>query len=137
MLTVYIIINDIILHSDNQTRLITETGYSGIIEINHDGSWRGICDDGWGLNDATVACTQLGFRGAVRSISSLTRPEAEFWLTSVACEGHERYLDHCSFKSWDVPNCNRFEYAGIVCTPNGELMFVCLFVCLFTCLLLL
>ena len=77
-----------------------------------------------------MACKQLGFRGAVRAISSLVRTEAQFWLTSVACGGYERYLDHCSFQSWDVPNCNRFEYAGVVCTADGELLFVYLFICL-------
>ena len=121
------LINEILLHSDNRTRLITGTGYSGIIEINHEGSWRGICDDGWDLNDATVACKQLGFKGALRSISALTRLEAEFWLTLVVCGGHESYLDHCSFATWNVASCSRFEYAGIVCTPESEL-FVCLLV---------
>ena len=31
------------------------------IEIQHEGVWRPICDDGFGMEEATVACRHLGF----------------------------------------------------------------------------
>lgn len=37
---------------------------SGWMQICHEGAWLPICDDHWGLNDAKVACWQLGYAGA-------------------------------------------------------------------------
>lgn len=47
---------------DGDIRLVNgETGLEGEVEICFSNEWGTICDDGWGPNDATVACRQLGF----------------------------------------------------------------------------
>ena len=33
----------------------------GRVEIFHDDVWGSICDDDWGMDEATVVCNQLGF----------------------------------------------------------------------------
>ena len=38
---------------------ITPPG-EGMLQICVSGSWQVVCDDGWGCNDAIVACRQLG-----------------------------------------------------------------------------
>ena len=38
------------------------TSAEGRVEVNHNGEWRPICNDGWGVTEGTTICNQLGFR---------------------------------------------------------------------------
>ena len=40
----------------------TEDLVAGGLEVCTGSVWRAVCDDGWGMNDARVACQQLGFQ---------------------------------------------------------------------------
>ena len=40
--------------------------FEGIVEVEHDGEWRGICDHGWDKHAANVVCRMLGYPGALR-----------------------------------------------------------------------
>ena len=90
----------------------------GRVEMFYNGIWRGICDDGWDLNDAKVVCRQLGFPDAVEATngtlvgngSSLTQ------LTNVQCNGSEEHLrEECPFSEMKADqNCSHGE-AGVVC----------------------
>ena len=43
-------------------RLVGGDEHSGTVEITYMGSTGVICDDGWGIEEATVVCRMLGYR---------------------------------------------------------------------------
>lgn len=89
-------------------------GVDGMIEIFHDGEWRPICDDGFSMVEAEVACRHLGFSGAA-GYSTVTGPTDTFWLDDVSCDGTERWLDECDHGGWGYDNCSASETQAVEC----------------------
>ena len=53
----------IITDGNGNIRLVeSEASYQGHVQIKVDGVWSSVCDDGWGIEDANVACKELGYR---------------------------------------------------------------------------
>ncbi|XP_013409345.1 uncharacterized protein LOC106172943 isoform X2 [Lingula anatina] len=92
--------------------------WEGRVEVYHGGVWGTICDDGWDITDATVACRMLGYSDA-----EFAYPKAYFgtgsgriWLDNVDCLGHEGSLEHCHHSGWGrLPLCTHDEDAGVRC----------------------
>ncbi|PIK43388.1 putative deleted in malignant brain tumors 1 protein [Apostichopus japonicus] len=61
------------------------------------GAWGTICDDSWGMDDANVACRQLGYRAAVEAVSSASygAGAGQIWLDDVQCVGSEEHILAC------------------------------------------
>ena len=110
---------------------------SGRLEIFDDedgdgtGTWKWVCDDNFGEEEARVACTQLGFSGrevreipsgdwlesddlSLQQIASLMNTAA--LLDDVDCGGTESRLIDCSHAGRGVNDCAVQESVGITCT---------------------
>jgi deleted-in-malignant-brain-tumors protein 1 len=89
----------------------------GRLEIQYNGVWGTICDDSWDINDAMVACRQLGYRTAVRATTNAEfgAGSGQIWLDDVGCSGSETSLDQCYSNGWGDHNCHHYEDAGVVC----------------------
>ena len=95
---------------------------SGRVEVFHDGEWGTVCDDGFGIEEATVVCRQLGYPGVVRALSNqaVVAGSGTIWLDELACKGSETGLSDCAHAGWGTSNCVHLEDAGVQCMVEAD-----------------
>ena len=119
----------IVNYSYKGLRLAGGTGPSnGRLEAYDGGdSWRSVCDDNFGQDDADVACTQLGFEGGAYAYGSdqgmsnhhpYGNGSSEvFALDSCNCNGTEKTLQDCCSTYED---CYAIESVWVECIESRE-----------------
>ncbi|XP_048254178.1 uncharacterized protein LOC124117997 isoform X1 [Haliotis rufescens] len=97
----------------------------GRIEVFYNGTWGTVCDDDFGVDEAKVACRQLGrYKSGLipRAIGSFGFGGGKIWLDDMSCSGTESSLASCSHRPWGVNNCGHSEDVGIICDPSDITM---------------
>ena len=97
-----------------------DNDHEGRVEVRGMGhSWGGVCDDGFGLQEANVFCKAAGFRLGAKEAVQLSRfgptSDGKINLDEVDCEGHEEDLMDCKFNPWLEHDCSIKEFAGTFC----------------------
>ena len=106
----------------------------GRIEMCINGVWGAICDEGWDITDAHVACTQMGYPrlGApplyvydnynyikLEPIpfynSSFGDGKYPIVYSNLACKGWETNLRYCGKEVYPQSSCPRSHVAGVLC----------------------
>ena len=98
----------------------------GRVEVNYNGEWGTVCDDGWDDTDAGVVCRQLGFGSSGTAIGSagFGQGSGSIWLDSITCTGSESTLASCGHLGVGVTrNCNHSRDASVVCSGNFSKIF--------------
>ena len=89
------------------------------MEVNYNGEWGTVCDDGWDDTDAGVVCRQLGFGSSGTAIRSagFGQGSGSIWLDSVTCTGSESALASCGHLGVNVTrSCAHSKDAGVRCS---------------------
>ncbi|XP_014808604.1 PREDICTED: LOW QUALITY PROTEIN: scavenger receptor cysteine-rich domain-containing group B protein [Calidris pugnax] len=105
--------------SDGSIRLVSGTDTcQGRVEIFYRGNWGTVCDDDWGLSDASVVCKQVGCGQALdyKSNAYFGYGTGHILLDNVNCDGSEPFLAACYSLGWGIHNCGHHEDAGVICT---------------------
>ncbi|TNN82561.1 Deleted in malignant brain tumors 1 protein [Liparis tanakae] len=108
-------------------RLMNGTGRcSGRMEIYHDGQWGTICDDRWGMQEATVVCQELSCGSAlsIKYNAHFGRGQGQVWLDDVDCTGHEKSLSDCPHRGFGEHDCDHNEDASVICSVVSPLRLV-------------
>jgi hypothetical protein len=103
--------------ADGLLRLVTTTDPTrGRLEVFHAGQWGTVCDDGFTLIEAAVACRQLGLGNSGSSFTA-GNGSGTIWMDDVNCVGPEARLVECAFLGFGNNNCSHGEDVGVDCTP--------------------
>ena len=115
--------------TDLKIRLVGGSSYTeGRVEVNYNGEWGTVCDDGWDDTDAGVVCRQLGFGPSGMAIRSagFGQGSGSIWPNNVTCTGSELSLTRCKhFRVNITQSCDHSKDAGVRC-PNSEGMYLCI-----------
>ena len=94
----------------------------GNVEVYVNGVWGAVCDDGWDISDALVACRQLGYPSVLRvhEAAAFGNASLPFLLDDLLCDGTELVLTDCNSNTpVGQHNCQPHEIAGVRCNNNG------------------
>ena len=117
-----------IAQNDGDVRLVGgDTPMEGRVEIywsadarDTEKEWGTICDDDWDLNDARVACRQLG-HFALEALGNAYFGEGSgpIVLDNVQCAGNESALLDCVYVEGRFNDCRHDEDAGVRCVLSS------------------
>ena len=98
------------------------TSYEGRVEVYYNDQWGTVCDDGWGLDDAQVVCTQLdlGYVTSALYRAYYGQGDGPIWLSNLDCDGTEMNIGDCRHSGWGIHTtfCGHSEDAGVRCSTT-------------------
>ena len=97
------------------------------MEVNYNGEWGTVCDDGWDDTDAGVVCRQLGFGSSGLPIYSASFGQGSgiILINNVLCTGSEPILARCGHPGVAITgSCSHNDDAGVICLGEGQGLYI-------------
>ncbi|XP_041372560.1 deleted in malignant brain tumors 1 protein-like [Gigantopelta aegis] len=94
----------------------------GRVEIQINGTWGTVCDDGFDSRAAAVICAMMGFsRYLARAVSNAGYGQGvgPIFFDHLACRGNESLVTDCPGNPVGQHNCTHSEDAGVICQTIG------------------
>lgn len=94
---------------------------AGRLEIYINSTWGSICADNFDMDEANVACRQLGYQGAISTETSFHTPygrgtEGPIWLDEVGCEDESiQHILSCANIGIGEHDCDHFSDVAVTC----------------------
>lgn len=110
--------------SASAVRLVGGPGpCSGRVEVLHLGQWGTVCDDTWDLENAQVACRELGCGRAVAALNwaHFGKGDGAIWILEAQCWKSNKSLADCIYTPPPPRhiNCKHEEDAGVDCVQGS------------------
>lgn len=98
----------------------SNSSHEGRVEVYYDNKWGTVCDDHWGLREATIVCKMLNFSGAFHvGYFGPGNKSFPIWMDNVKCRGDEQSIAACRHRGWNKHDCSHVEDAGVVCRNDS------------------
>lgn len=95
---------------------------SGRVEVKVQEQWGTVCSNGWGKEEVSVICRQLGCPTEIQapSWSNATQGSGPIWMDHVSCGGNESALWDCKHDGWGKHTCSHHQDAGVTCSDGSN-----------------
>ena len=104
-------------------RLVNDSSYyGGRVEVNYNGEWGTVCQNGWYSTNTGVVCKQLGLGsyGSSYYNAHFGQGSGPIWLDSVTCTYSESTLAECGHIGINVTGrCDHDQDVGVICHGRG------------------
>ncbi|XP_032246899.1 scavenger receptor cysteine-rich type 1 protein M130 [Phoca vitulina] len=96
---------------------------TGRVEVKVQEEWGTVCNNGWGMDEVSVVCRQLGCPTAIKATGwANSRPgSGRIWMDHVSCRGNESALWDCKHDGWGKHNCTHQQDVGVTCSDGSNL----------------
>lgn len=93
---------------------------SGRLEVRFKNIWGTVCNEGFDIHDADVACRMLGYVGA-ENVMTGKPGDGITWLSNVECDGSEESIEKCDHSGWGQAMCSHDQDVVIDCRKGISL----------------
>lgn len=106
--------------AEGELRLAAEVRAGiGRIELLYNRAWGTVCGDGFGAEEAHVACRQMGYTTGIRFAGGASSGSGPIWLDELACEGFEPRLLDCRANDVGDHDCTHGADVTVMCGFGG------------------
>jgi len=112
--------NDVSVSCINARLVGSSRPTKGRLEVQYNGTWGTVCDNGFTDAAARVVCYSLRYGHVGRVIgNAFGAGSGRIWLDNVRCSGTELSIVNCQHKGWGRHNCQHNDDVSVSCIADS------------------